>query len=288
MKSQTPIFVRVSFRRKVKNFLMLFLIASLSGVALVPLFLVFYHVVKSGFPALSWNFFTSLPAPVGEPGGGMGNALVGSLIILGLASLIAIPLGIFGGIYLSEYGKGKFAASVRFVVDLLTSVPSIVTGLFIYAMVVAPMKSYSAWAGALAYAFMMLPVMMKTTEEILKLMPDHVREAGLALGLSRWKMILFIVLRGSRPAIVTAVLISIARVAGETAPLLFTAFGNRFWLDGLSEPAPNLPTQIYSYAISPFEQWHQQAWAGAFLLLLMVFVVNLFARAYVYRAGGRK
>ncbi|MFN7262292.1 MAG: phosphate ABC transporter permease PstA [Pseudobdellovibrionaceae bacterium] len=288
MKTQTPIFVRVSRKRKLVNFGMLFLIAVLSGAALVPLVLVFYHVVKSGFPALNWDFFTSLPVPVGEKGGGMGNALLGSLIILGLASLIAIPLGIFGGIYLSEYGKGKFAASVRFVVDLLTSVPSIVTGLFIYAMVVAPMKTYSAWAGALAYAFMMLPVMMKTTEEILKLMPDHVREAGLALGLPRWKMILFIVLRGSRPAIVTAVLISIARVAGETAPLLFTAFGNRFWLKDLSEPAPNLPTQIYSYAISPFEQWHQQAWAGAFLLLMMVFVVNLFARAYVYRAGGRK
>lgn len=273
----------LSFSRKIKSMCMTSLVCLTAALALVPLFLVFYHVVKSGFPYLNWEFFTHLPAPVGEKGGGMANAIQGTAIMVGLATLIALPVGIAGGVYLSEYGTGKLAVVFRFIVDLLTSIPSIVVGLFIYAMVVLPMKGFSAFAGICALAFMMFPVSVKTTENILKLVPQHLREAGLALGLPRWRMILWIVLWGSRSAIATGVILSIARVAGETAPLLFTAFGNRTWLSSLSQPAPSLPVQIYSYAISPFDEWHQQAWAGAFMLMMLVFVFNIVARFILFR-----
>lgn len=273
----------LSYSRKIKSLFMNSLICIMSAVALVPLFLVFYHVVKSGLPYLNMEFLLNLPAPVGEKGGGMANAIQGTAIMVGLATLIALPIGIFGGVYLSEYGNGKLAGSFRFIVDLLTSIPSIVVGLFIYAMVVIPMKGFSAFAGVCALAFMMFPVSVKTTENILKLVPQHLREAGLALGLPRWRMILWIVLWGSRSAIATGVILSIARVAGETAPLLFTAFGNRTWFNGLGQPAPSLPVQIYSYAISPFDDWHQQAWAGAFMLMMLVFIFNILARFILFR-----
>jgi phosphate transport system permease protein len=274
---------QLSTGRKIKSVVMTSLISMLAAVAVVPLFLVFYHVIKSGLPAINWRFFVNLPAPLGEKGGGMANALLGSAIMIALATMIALPIGIFGGLFLSEYGDGKIGKAFQFVTDLLTSIPSIVVGVFIYSVVVVPMKGFSAIAGTLALALMMFPVSVKTTESVLKLVPQHVREAGLALGLPRWRMILWIVLWGSRSAIATGVILSIARVAGETAPLLFTAFGNRTWLTSLLQPAPSLPVQIYAYAISPYEDWHQQAWAGAFLLLIAVFLFNVLARFILFR-----
>lgn len=262
---------------------MISLIALMSFCAIIPLFLVFYHVIKSGIQYIQPSFFTNLPTPVGQPGGGMANALVGSLKMIGLACLIGIPIGVFGGVYLSEYGKGKIAYTVKFVVDLMTSIPSIVVGLYIYSVIVVPMKGFSAYAGALALSVLMFPIIVKTTEEVLKLIPQHIREAGLALGIPRWRVILSIILKGSIPSVATGVLLAIARVSGETAPLILTAFGNRFWSESLSEPTASLPVQIYSYAISPFDDWHQQAWAGAFMLLVTVFTFNLIARLLLMR-----
>ena len=281
---------RLAKFRKFKSLVFTFLIGVMTGFAVLPLFLVFLFVIKNGFPALNWDFFVSLPAPVGEPGGGMANALLGSLIMVGLAGAIAVPLGILIGVLLSEYPEDRFPKIVRFAVDLLISVPSIVIGLFAYALVVVPMKSFSGWAGIAALAIIMFPPIVKSTEEVLRLVPMSVREAGLALGLSRWRVSIYIVLKGSRSAVATGVILALARVAGETAPLLFTAFGNRFWPQSLSQPMPSLPVQIYSYAISPFEEWHRQAWAGAFLLLMVVFAVNVFARLLVSRgqSGGRR
>lgn len=280
---------RMAQIRKFKSVLMTFLIGALTGVAVLPLFLVFLFVIRNGLPAMNWEFFTSLPAPVGQSGGGMANALTGSLIMVAFAGLIAIPLGILVGVLLSEYREDKFPSVVRFVVDLLISVPSIVIGLFAYALVVIPLKSFSGWAGTTALAIIMFPPIVKATEEVLRLVPNAVREAGLALGLSRWRVSIYVVLRGSRSAVTTGVILAIARAAGETAPLLFTAFGNRFWPQSMGEPMPSLPVQIYTYAISPFADWHRQAWAGAFLLLMIVFVINLAARLLMSRGstGGR-
>lgn len=265
-------------KRKLKSMIMKSFIIFMSFTATIPLFIVFYHVIKSGIQYIQPSFFTSLPTPIGQPGGGMANALVGSLKMIGLACVIGIPIGVFGGVFLSEYGKGKIAYTVKFVVDLMTSIPSIVVGLYIYSVVVVPMKGFSAYAGSLALTVLMFPIIVKTTEEVLKLIPQHTREAGLALGIPRWRVILSIILKGSIPSVATGVLLAIARVSGETAPLILTAFGNRFWSESLSQPTASLPVQIYSYAISPFEEWHQQAWAGAFMLLLTVFTFNLVAR----------
>jgi phosphate transport system permease protein len=273
----------LSLSRKLRNWSYMALITLMAIIAIVPLFLVFYYVVKLGLPALNWDFFTSLPTPVGQTGGGMANSLLGSGILVGLASLVGIPIGIFGGVYLSEYGRGKIATTMRFCVDLLTSVPSIVIGLYVYTLVVVPFKTFSAYAGGLALAILMFPFIVKTTEEVLKLVPQHIREAGLALGIPRWKVITMIILKGSIPSVMTGIMLGIARIAGETAPLLFTAFGNRFWPQGLAQPTPSLPVQIYSYAISPFDDWHKQAWAGAFLLMMMVFIFNLVARLLLFR-----
>jgi phosphate transport system permease protein len=273
----------LSLGRRIRNGVAMTFVVSMAFAAIIPLFLVFFHVVKLGLPALNWDFFTSLPTPVGQPGGGMANSLLGSFVMIVLASIVGVPVGVLGGVYLSEYGKGKIATTMRFAVDLLTSVPSIVVGLYIYTLVVVPFKSFSAYAGGLALAVLMFPFVVKTTEEVLKLLPQHIREAGLALGIPRWRVILSIVLKGSIPSVMTGVMLGIARIAGETAPLLFTAFGNRFWPRGLAEPMPSLPVQIYSYAISPFDEWHKQAWAGAFLLMMMVFVFNLVARLLLFR-----
>lgn len=274
--------------RKIRSMVMLGAIWTVAVVAIVPLLFVFYYVLRMGLPAVNFDFFTQLPAPVGQTGGGMANALLGSIVMLALAAFAAIPLGILGGAYLSEFGTGKTAASLRFAIDMLASVPSIIVGLFVYTLVVVPMKGFSAWAGATALMIIMLPIVAKTTEEVLKLIPDHVREAGLALGIPRWKVILWIVLAGAKGPVTTGVILALARVAGETAPLLFTAFGNRFWLTKLNEPVASLPVQIYQYAISPFEEWHRQAWAGAFLLLTLVFVTNLAARLVLSRSGIRR
>jgi phosphate transport system permease protein len=274
--------------RVFKNQIMKLWIFLMAMTAIVPLFFVLFHVISKGAPALTWEFFTSLPKPVGEPGGGMANALVGSLLMVAMGSLIGVPVGVLGGVFLSEYGKGKIATFMRFSVDLLTSVPSIIIGLFVYAILVVPMKNFSAHAGAMALAILLFPFVVKTTEEVLKLIPVHIREAGLALGLPRWRVTLAIVLRGGLPSVATGVILGIARISGETAPLLFTAFGNRNWPQGLNEPTPSLPVQIYSYAISPFEEWHTQAWAGAFLLLIVVLFFNVTARLLLFKDDLRQ
>lgn len=253
------------------------LIAS-AAAALVPLFCVFGYVLSQGLPALNASFFTELPKPVGETGGGMANSLVGTITLVFLASLLGVPWGIATGLYLSERGRGRLSQAVRFSADMLASVPSIIIGLFVYALVVVTMKRFSAIAGGLALGVLMVPTVARSSEEMLRLVPSHIREAGLALGLPRWKVTLLIVLKGIRGPIVTGMMLSIARVSGETAPLLFTAFNNRFWQAGIDQPISSLPVQIYTYAISPYDDWHRQAWAGAFVLVVLVFSMNILTR----------
>jgi phosphate transport system permease protein len=265
-------------RRKVKNALFLSLLVFASILAITPLIAVFIYALKQGFAGLSLDFFTKLPAPVGESGGGMANALVGTAVLLALGSGLGVPLGIAVGVFLSEFGTGRLASFTRFSVDVLTSVPSIIVGLFAYALIVVPMKHFSAMAGGVALSIVMIPIVARSTEEILKLVPVHVREAGLALGIPRWKVILRILLPGSAGGITTGVMLAVARAAGETAPLLFTAFSNQFWGRGIDQPIASLPVQIYTYAISPFEEWHQQAWTGAFVLIVFVLSLNLLTR----------
>jgi phosphate transport system permease protein len=278
-------------RRKVTNALMCALLALAAALALVPLLSVFQYVLQQGLPALDWSFFTEIPKPVGESGGGMANALVGTLVLILIAALIGIPWGIGTALFLSEYGeKSRVASAVRFFVDILSSIPSIVIGLFAYAMVVLPMKRFSALAGGLALGILMVPTVARSAEELLKLVPTHIREAGLALGLPRWKVTLRIVLRGAMSGIATGVILAVARVAGETAPLLFTALNNRFWSHSLDQPIASLPVQIYTYAISPYDDWHRQAWAGAFVLVMLVFFLNLATRFLLQplsRSGSR-
>jgi len=265
-------------RRKIVNGLAYLAIGIATLTALVPLFSVSEFILRKGLPGLNWDFFTGLPQPVGEPGSGMANSIVGTAILVLLGSLIGLPWGIAIGIYLAEYGRGRAAGIVRFSVDMLSSVPSIIVGLFVYTAIVVPMKQFSAFSGGVALGILMIPTIARSSEELLKLVPQHIREAGLALGLPRWKVVLQIVLRGSMSGIITAVILAIARVAGETAPLLFTAFNNRFWHDGLGQPISSLPVQIYTYAISPYDEWHRQAWAAALVLVVFVFAVNLGAR----------
>lgn len=247
-------------------------------MVITPLALVLIHIIRLGASSVDWNFLTHLPKPVGETGGGMANAIVGSFILVGLAVLIGVPIGVLGGVYLSEYGSDRLNWSVRFAADILNGTPSIVWGIVVYALVVVPMKSFSAWAGGLALGFMMIPMVIRTTEEMLALVPGGLREGALALGIPKWKSIVFIVLKTGGKGIITGVLLACARVAGETAPLLFTAFGNRFWSFNLSEPISALPRQIYDYAIAPYDDWHRQAWAGALVLILIALAINIGVR----------
>ena len=247
-------------------------------LAVLPLLSVFLYVLQKGLGGVNFAFFTALPKPVGEEGGGMANALWGSLTLLGMASLIGIPWGIAAGVYLADYGRGKFARVTRFVTDVLASIPSIILGLFIYGLVVVAMKRFSALAGALALAVIMVPIVTRTTEEVIRLIPAHIREAGLALGIPRWKVTIFIVMRGALGGMTTGVMLAIARVAGETAPLLLTAFSNRFWNRGIDQPIASLPVQIYNYAVSPYDDWHRQAWAAALVLVALVFALNVATR----------
>lgn len=274
---------RLLRRRRLKDRLMTGVIMLFSLIAIIPLFMIFYHIVVNGISAINFDFFTQLPVPLGEIGGGMGNCILGSLILISIASLGAVPIGVFGGIYLSEYKHERTANLFRWVIDLMMSMPSIVIGLFVYTSIVVPSKSFSAVAGGIALGLLMLPIVAKTTEEVLKLTPLHVREAGLALGLSRWRVILFIVLRGRKSAVITGIVLALGRIAGETAPLLVTAFGNRNWPTSLMQPTPSLPVQIYNYAISPYENWHRQAWAGALTLVVLIFFINIFTRVVFTR-----
>jgi len=264
--------------RQFKNVFMQGLTLTCAVLVVLPLVLVFFHLVKEGFTALNWNFFTKLPKAVGEPGGGMANAIAGTFILLGQAALVGVPIGVLGGVYLSEYGKSKLNWWIRFAADILNGVPSITWGIVVYALMVVPMHGPSALAGGAVLGLMMIPLVMRTTEEVLQLVPAGYREAAFALGIPQWKTIVQIVLRTALKGIVTGVLLAMARVAGETAPLLFTAFGNLGWAHSLKEPIAAMPLQIFNYAISPYDDWHRQAWAGALVLLMLVLAVNITVR----------
>ncbi len=270
-------------RRKFANSLMISLCIIAGVVTILPLLYIFFYTTKSGLSSVNVDFFTQLPKPVGETGGGMANAIVGSIILIGLGSLVGIPVGILAGIYVSEYSKSFVSTIVKFTTDVLSGIPSIIVGIFAYGIIVLPMKRFSALAGGFALGILMIPTITKVTEEMLRLVPQTLREASLALGVSRWKTSLFVVLKTASSGIITGILLAIARAAGETAPLLFTSFGNSFWQTSIDQPMAALPLQIFSYAISPYEEWHRQAWAGAFVLIFLVFVVNLLVR-YVTRS----
>jgi phosphate transport system permease protein len=267
--------------RKIVDKLVFIFCAVSTVMVLAVLFLILGYIFVNGVTSINPAFFTQLPKPVGEVGGGMANAIIGSAIMVLLATLIALPVGIGAAIYLAEFGKGYFAASVRFLADTLSGVPSIVIGIFIYTLVVLPMRRFSAIAGALALAVIMLPIVTRTTEEAIRLVPQSLREAALALGAPRWRVTLDVVLSSSRKAIITAVLIAVARVAGETAPLLFTALGNNYFVAVLDRPMASLPVQIYTYAVSPYEDWHRLAWAATFVLVMFILVINLLVRFFL-------
>ena len=264
--------------RKIKSALASAISFVSAVLVIAPLALIFFHLIRNGASSVNWAFFTELPKPVGVIGGGMANALVGSFELLGLASLIGIPIGVLGGVYLAEYGTTRANWALRFIADVLNGVPSITWGVVVYGLAVLPFKGFSAFAGALALGLMMIPLIMRTTEEVVLLVPNGYREAALALGIARWKTIVHIVMKTASKGIITGILLALARVAGETAPLLFTAFGNRFWNHDPTQPIAAVPLQIFSYAISPYEDWHRQAWAGALVLLTTIFLINVAVR----------
>lgn len=272
--------MQTSLWRRFKNNVMLVLTAVAAFVALVPLFLILGKLVDAGASALNWSFLVSMPAPVGEIGGGVANAILGSALLVGIACLVGLPLGIMVAIYLTEFARSRRAFWVRYLADLLSGTPSIVIGIFVYVLLVLPFKRFSALAGGVALGIMMVPTVIRSTEEMLKMVPRDLREAALALGIPLWRTILSVVLVTARAGIITGALLAIARIAGETAPLLFTAFGNRFWNTDLSQPIAALPLQIFAYAISPYADWQAQAWAGALLLIILVFCLNVVARLF--------
>jgi phosphate transport system permease protein len=271
--------------RKSLNYVML----SLTGVAALGvvsvLFLILGYLLWNGGTSLSLDFFTKLPKPVGETGGGMANAIVGSLKLLMLAALMGLPIGLFAGVYLAEFGGKTFSFVIRYTTDLLNGVPSIVIGIFAYSLVVLPVKHFSTLAGGVALGIMVIPVTVRATEEFLRAVPGSLREGAMALGASKWKTIATVVLPAAKGGILTGMLLALARVAGETAPLLFTAFSNRFWSPGWSQPTASLPVMIYTYAIAPYDDWHRQAWAAGLVLLALVLVANLGARFLLNRGN---
>jgi phosphate transport system permease protein len=267
----------ISLHRRLSNGLALGLITFGALIVTVPLFLILGTVIYRGAAGLNWAFFTQIPKPVGETGGGMANAIGGSIMMLGMASLIGIPLGIGAGVYLAEYGRNKSGNIVRFTADVLNGVPSIVIGLTAYAMVVVVQKHFSMLAGSVALGIMMIPTICRTTEEVLLLVPQSIREAALGLGIPRWRTIVSVVLRTASAGIITSIMLAFARIAGETAPLIFTALGNQYWNTNPNQPTAALPLQIYSYAQMPYDQAHQQAWTGALVLISMImFTVIVF------------
>ncbi|MCU1341890.1 MAG: Phosphate transport system permease protein PstA [Candidatus Acidoferrum typicum] len=269
--------------RKTLNATML----SLTGVCMLitvsVLFFILGYLVYNGGKDLSWNFFTRLPAPVGEVGGGMANAIVGSLKLLLLAALFGVPIGLLGGVYLAEFGGRTVPFLVRYTADLLNGVPSIVIGIFAYALVVMPMHHFSTLAGGVALGIMVIPTVLRNTESFLRDVPSSLREGSFALGANKWKMVATVVLPAASRGILTGVLLALARVAGETAPLLFTAFGNRYWSPGWMQPTSSLPVIIYTYATGPYEDWHRQAWAAGLVLLGLVLVTNILVRTFLSR-----
>ena len=269
--------------RKFVNAFMLTLTGLCALLSVSVLLIVLGYLGWNGWQYLTWTFLTHLPAPVGESGGGMANAIVGSAKLLLVAAVTGIPTGLLGGIYLAEFGGRTFAFLVRYSADLLNGVPSIVMGIFAYTVVVLPMHHFSALAGGLALGVMLIPVVLRSTEDFLRAVPNPLREGALALGASKWKAIATIVIPASIRAIATGALLGLARVAGETAPLLFTSFNNQFWSHGLNQPTASLPVMIYQYAISPYADWHRQAWAAGFILLMLVLIANIGARLILSR-----
>jgi phosphate transport system permease protein len=272
--------------RKIKNQVMIAVTIGATLLALTPLFLVLSYLLGKGAGSVNWNFFTKMPAPVGQAGGGMANAIVGTFELVGLAMLMGVPIGVGGGIYLAENRGQYLSQTIRFAADIMMGIPSIVVGIFVYALVVRPMGGFSALAGAIGLAIIMIPLVTRTTEEMILLVPHELREASLALGVPRWRTTLLVVARTATSGIATGVILAIARVAGETAPLLFTAFGNRFWSTSLIQPVASLTVQVYTYAISPFADWQRQAWAGALVLTAIVLTLELGVR-WVTRGTAR-
>jgi phosphate transport system permease protein len=274
---------RRTLRRARSNFMV-----ALTGLAVLlavlPLLLILLNLVIKGASSLSWDFLTTLPAPAGEAGGGVVNAIVGTLLIVGMGSLIGLPVGILAGIYCAEYPSSRLTWVTRFVADVLNGTPSIVIGVFAWAWIVATQKHFSALAGSVALALLMIPMVLRTTEEMIRLVPNSLREAALALGYPRWRTSLMIVVRTTLPGIVTGSLLAVARIAGETAPLLFTALGSQYLVTSINEPMAALPLTIFTYATGPFEQWHDYAWAAALVLILLVFVLSLGAQVAMRRA----
>lgn len=278
--------LRLIWRKSLNVFML-----TLTGVAALAvvsvLFLILGYLVWNGWKSLNLDFFTKLPVPVGEMGGGMANAIVGSLKLLLLAAVIGLPMGVMAGIYLAEFGGRTYGFTIRYVTDLLNGVPSIVIGIFVWSIVVAPMKTFSTFAGGVALAIMVIPITLRSSEAFLRAIPTSLREGAMALGASKWRTILTVVLPAARGGIITGMLLALARVAGETAPLLFTAFGNQFWSPGWKQPVASLPVMIYTYAISPYQDWHRQAWAAGLVLLAIVLIANIGTRIVLSRGGVR-
>lgn len=294
-----PAVLRISWRRRVTDHVMTGVAITTVVLVLAPLIAIFAYLLYRGIGAIDWAFLTHVPAPVGERGGGMANAIVGSGFILAIASLIGVPFGVGAGIYLAEFGRNRFGSVIRFTADVLNGVPSIVIGIVAYAIVVLYQGHFSALAGGVALAIMMVPTISRTTEEMLLLVPQALREAAYGLGVSRWRTTLSITLRTATSGVITGIMLAFARVAGETAPLLFTALGNQFWpftwntlrqtpgpalKNALQQPTAALPLQIYTYALSPYDDWHRQAWAGALVLIILI-VAAVSAVRYVVRRG---
>ncbi|MBP2675835.1 MAG: phosphate transporter, permease protein PstA [Deltaproteobacteria bacterium] len=268
----------ISFRRKAVDTGMRWIFYLCAFLVILPLFLIFFDLLAKGVKELRWSLLTDLPRPVGEAGGGIANGILGTFVVTLLTMIWSVPMAVMCGIYLAEYGRGKFATAVRFAVDSLTGVPSIIMGIFGYILVVLPMKRFSAWAGAAALTMIFVPIVVRTTEDMLRTVPGTVREAALALGIERWKATLYIVVRVASAGIVTGILLAMARIVGETAPLLFTVLGNQFWQMHLDQPMAAMPLQVFSYAISPYADWHDKAWAAALVLITMVLLINIGAR----------
>lgn len=264
--------------RQGKNHLATVLAVCAAIIVVSPLLAIFGYLVVKGAGAINWTFLTHAPVAIGEPGGGMGNAIVGSAIILAIASMIGVPLGVGAGIYLSEYGRNRLGDGVRFTADVLNGLPSIVIGISVYGLVVVTQKHFSAFAGGVALGIMMIPTVARTTEEMLHMVPNTIREAALGLGVPQWRVTLSITLRTATSGVITGIMLAFARVAGETAPLLFTAFGNQYWSSKPNEPIAALPLNIFYYAISPYDDWHRMAWAGSLVLIVIIVGTFTFVR----------
>lgn len=273
---------RLRWRKFVSNF-MLTMTGCCAFVAVFVLFFILGYLVYHGGTSINWNFFTKLPTPVGETGGGMANAIIGSAKLLALATLFGVPIGFLGAIYLAEFSGSKVAFVVRYAADLLNGAPSIVIGMFAFSIAVHPFKHFSTYAGGFALGIMMIPITLRSTEQFLLAVPRTLREGAMALGASKWKTIETVIVPAAYRGILTAILLAFARVAGETAPLLFTALGNRYWSHGLNEPTASLPVMIYNYGLSPYEDWHRQAWAAGLVLLGLILIINIVARAILSR-----